>query len=143
MDGKTLGAGLRSLPMPDDVAIARRAARTAWWLRVIRETDPRKTTLAQAAKAAGLSQNSGSVVSHWERNDAVTGPKLSQLERLAAYYGVPLTLFTQPPETDEERAARYRRLALEALDEEEQDWEGGSDPAPGDAPGDAPQRRLA
>lgn len=140
---KTLAGTLRSLPMAADQKLALRQARTAWWLKTVRETDPRGTTLSQAAVAAGLSPKSGSVVSHWENNDAVTGPKLRQLERLAEFYRVPLTLFTEPPETDQERAARYRQLALEALDEEREDWEAGSDPAPGDEPGDAPLRRLA
>jgi transcriptional regulator with XRE-family HTH domain len=129
--------------MPTDAKLQQRRARTAHWLKLCRLTDQRDLTLAQVAVAAGLSEGSGSVVSLWERN--VAAPKLDRLERLAPFYGVPLTLFTEPPETDRERLSRYRQLALGAVDAEQQDWdsEEGSDPSPGDEPGAAPQRQLA
>lgn len=113
---------LRLVQMPTEPDIALAKARTAWWLRVCRMLDPREPTLAQVAKAAGLSEGSGSVVSLWENNQTATGPKLSQLRRLSAFYSVPLTLFTEPPETDEERLAGLRRLALGAIEIERQDW---------------------
>lgn len=132
--------------MPTEHELARRRARTAWWLRTCRLTDPREPPLAAVATAAGLGAGSGSVVSLWERNRAPNGPKLDQLHRLAAYYGVPVTLFTNPPATDEERLARYRQLALGALEAEREDWaqeaeEGGPDDEDGhDAP---PSKRSA
>lgn len=131
--------------MGTDRDLAQSQARTAWWLRVCRMTDPRIPTLAQVAVAAGLSEGSGSTVSRWETNTAINPPKLPQLRLLARFYGVPVRLFTEPPETDEERAARYRRLALGAVDEEQQDWDEapGDDPSPEDEPGDAPHRQLA
>jgi transcriptional regulator with XRE-family HTH domain len=129
--------------MPDDFELARNRTRLAWWLRACRLADPRDPTLAQVAIAAGLSKGSGSVVSLWETNRSVNPPKLEQLQRLARFYGVPLTLFTEPPETDAERLARYRRLALEALAEEQSDWEAGSGPSPEAGPGGGPLRRLA
>lgn len=109
------------MPTEPDLALAK--ARTAWWLRVCRMLDSREPTLAEIAKAAGLKEGSGSVVSLWENNRTATGPKLAQLRRLAAFYNVPLTLFTEPPETDEERLAQMRRLALGAVDLEQQHWD--------------------
>lgn len=131
--------------MPTDIELARKRARLAWWLRVCFETDGRDLVLADIAEAAGLSRGSGSVVSLWHRNESVNPPKLEQLTRLAAFYGVPLTLFTEPPETDEERVARYRRLALGAIDAEQQDWDEGpaAGPSPGGEPSDGPHRLLA
>jgi transcriptional regulator with XRE-family HTH domain len=102
--------------MPTPEEMAERRARQAWWLRVVRMTDPRKPTLSQVAVAAGLKPGSGSVVSLWERDDSKEGPKQSQLVRLAAYYEVPLALFTEPRETDEEYVSRLRRLAVAAID---------------------------
>lgn len=123
MSDKTLQPNLRLVAMPSEPDLALAKARTAWWLRVCRMLDPRKPTLAQVAKAADLQEGSGSVVSLWENNRTANGPTLPQLRRLAAFYGVPLTLFTESPETDEERLATIRRLALGAVDLEQQDWE--------------------
>jgi transcriptional regulator with XRE-family HTH domain len=131
--------------MPTEPDLALVQARTAWWLLVCRLTDPRKPTLADVATAAGLSEGSGSTISRWENNQAVNPPKLPQLRRLAAFYGVPLSLFTEPPETDEERAARYRQLALGAVELAQQDLavELGVGRVPGESLGDAPRRRSA
>jgi transcriptional regulator with XRE-family HTH domain len=131
--------------MPTEPDLARARARTAYWLRTCRELDERKPTLAQVAEAAGLKATSGSVVSQWENNRSVNPPKLQQLRLLAAFYGVPLTLFTEPPETDEERMARYRQLALGAVDLERRDWEQAREQGPsgGDALGEQRGRRSA
>lgn len=134
---------LRLVPMPTDAAVQKRQTRTAWWLRVCHLVDSRKPTGAQVAVAAGLSAGSASVVSLWEQNKAQ--PKLEQLERLAAFYGVPVSLFTEPPETDEERLGRYRQRALAAVDAEQRDWDeavaGGR--TPGVERASSPRRRSA
>ena len=131
--------------MPTKQELAVRRARQAWWLRVCRETDPRKPKLDEIAEAAGLKPGSGSVVSLWERNRTISGPKLEQLVRLAAYYGVPLSLFTEPPETDEERVATYRQLALGAIAIAEQDSEAeaGEPDRDGDDQPDGKRRRRS
>ena len=65
--------------------------------------------------------------------------------RLAAYYGVPLSLFTEPPETDEERVATYRQLALGAIAIAEQDSEAeaGEPDRDGDDQPDGKRRRRS
>lgn len=131
--------------MPTDQEIALIRARQAWWLKMCRETDPRKPTLGAVAKAAGLDEGSGSVVSLWENNRTKSGPKYEQLVRLAAYYAVPLSVFTEPPETDQERLAHFRQLALGAIAVGQQD--AAAEPASGrgadDPPGDMRRRRSA
>lgn len=132
--------------MPSDHDIAVMRARQAWWLKILRETDPRKPTLPEVAKASGLKIGSASVVSLWENNKAVTGPKYEQLVRLARFYGVPLTVLTEPKETDEERAASLRQLALGAVAVGDQDLEEeGAAPRPqaGAGPAGKPRRRSA
>lgn len=121
-------------------------ARQAWWLKMCRETDPRKPTLGQVAVAAGISDGSGSVVSLWENNKGVNLPKYEQLVRLAAFYGVPLTVFTEPDETDQERLAHFRRLALGAIAAALEDSAGEAlDQSPGadGPPGSSRRRRSA
>ena len=115
---------LRLVTMPTEEELKVIRARRAWWLRVARLADPRHPTLGDAAVAAGLDAGSGSVVSLWEANKQKgEGPKESQLRRLASFYGLPFTLFVDPPETDEERLARLRELALSALEQEQADWD--------------------
>ena len=140
-----LGPTLRLVVMPSDPDLALSKARLAYWLRMCRETDPRKPTLAAVAVAAGLSRGSGSVVSQWENNLTVNPPKLPQLQRLSAFYGVPLSLFTEPPETDEERLASTRRILMEAVEEEVADWaaQQASHRAAGGGRGEEPRRRTA
>lgn len=118
---------LRSLAMPSDYDLALGRHRQAYWLRLARQYDPRKPTLQEVAKAAGLSANSGSVVSLWENDRTPEGPKPSRLRRVAAFYGLPVALFSDPPETDEERLATLRRLAIGAVDLEQQDWDAGQE----------------
>jgi transcriptional regulator with XRE-family HTH domain len=141
LSGKALAPNLRLVAMPTDADLAQIRARRAYWLRAARANDPRRPTLAAAAKVAGLKEGSGSVVSLWERNATPEGPKDSQLRRLAAFYGLPFSLFSEPPETDEERLARMRQLALAAVELEQQDWDSGeaghrdAEDGPGDSPG--------
>jgi transcriptional regulator with XRE-family HTH domain len=115
-----------------------RRRRRAWWLYVAR----RVAGLSQSgvAKAVGLSVNSASTVGDWERG--VTEPSLKQLGQLAALYGAPLTLFVEPPLTDEER---FADLAHVAIDLEREDWEAeeAADQAAGGGPDDARRRRPA
>jgi transcriptional regulator with XRE-family HTH domain len=129
--------------MPTDHEYKVRKARQAWMLRVARLTDPREPKLADVAEAAGLGRGSGSVVSLWEHNATKDGPKQSQLFRLAAYYGLPLSVFTEPDhETDEERLATKRRLAIGAVELEQDDWDQGDREPPDDEDGPAaPPRR--
>lgn len=72
--------------------------RRAWWLFVARLSAGMNQ--AGVATALGLSENSASTVSDWERG--TQDPSLKQLHDLAILYGVPLSLFTAPEPTDEE-----------------------------------------
>lgn len=128
--------------MPDDHELAAIRARQAWMLRMARLTDPRRPTQADVAKAAGLGIGSGSVVSLWESNKSKGGPSLDQLRRVARFFGLPLTVFTEPPETDEERLANLRRLAIAAVGLEQADWDQAEEepPADEDAPDGPPHR---
>lgn len=115
-----------------------RQRRRAWWLYVAR----RVTGLSQAgvAQAVGLSPKSASTVGDWERGASV--PSLKQLGQLAALYNAPLTLFVEPPATDEET---FADLANVAIDLEREDWESeqAQGPDTGDERGDARRRRPA
>jgi len=88
------------------------AIRRGYWLR--RARDNARVTLSDAAVTAGLSAGSGSTVSLWEHGQRPI--KVHQMKRLALRYGVPATLFTDPPMTDDERLrdaiAEATRLAL-------------------------------
>ncbi len=88
------------------------AIRRGYWLRRARLNAG--ITLADAAVTAGLEASSGSTVSLWERG--LRGMKVVQMKRLALRYGVSASLFTDPPETDDERLrasiAEATRLAL-------------------------------
>lgn len=117
----------------DDAEILR-ARRRGYWMRRAREHAG--FTLAAAAHAAGLAETSGSTVSLWETG--ARDVKLVQLERLAEAYGVPISLFTEPAETDDERLDRVMR---DASEKERRDWEAGRGREGGDAPGDAPGTR--
>lgn len=124
--------------MPTDEELEQRRRRRAWWLRVAREQ--RGQSQAGVADAVGLSKKSASTVGDWERN--VSEPSLRQLEMLAVIYGVPLNLFIDPPETDEERFQRLAAGAVAAAgDEDEPEQE--TDPAAADPPGAGPGRRSA
>lgn len=113
------------------------AQRLGYWMRRVRER--KGITLASAAVAAGLAASSGSTVSLWERGQREI--TVTQLRRLAVFYGVPESFFTRPPMTDEERLT----LALaDAAALEREDWDREQDPdrAVGGAPGGVPGTRL-
>lgn len=100
------------MPTPED--LDRRQRRRAWWLRVAR----RGMSQNGVAESIGLSKRSGSTIGDWERG--TSEPSLRQLEQLSTLYGVPLSLFTDPPPTDDERLDEIVRLAGSA---ERADWE--------------------
>jgi transcriptional regulator with XRE-family HTH domain len=118
MDGNSLSLRLLSGVMPDDDATYNR--RLGFWLRMARERAGKSQ--AGAAEFIGLSASSKSTVSDWE--NGARPPKLNQLRRLAAYYEVPLELFTDPEPTPEERIDSIVRLATDA---ERRDWASGLD----------------
>lgn len=124
--------------MPTDEELERRRRRRAWWLRVARES--RGLSQGGVAESLGLSRKSASTVGDWERY--VSDPSLRQLEMLAVLYGVPLAMFTDPPETDEER---LDRVVADASALEREDWAAGEgrDPGAGDGPVDEPRRQPA
>jgi len=95
----------------------RAALRLGYWLKRVREA--RRETLASAAVAAGLAAGSGSTVSRWEHGKQPI--KVQHLRRLARFYGVPDSLFINPPMTDDERlaAALADAAALERADWDE------------------------
>ena len=88
-----------------------RQRRRAWWLKVAREV--RGMNLVGVAAALGLAKSSASQVSFWER--ALAEPSLKQLSQLATLYDCPLSLFTDSPETDEERFLRASGQDPDAL----------------------------
>lgn len=100
--------------MPTDAEQQARRRRRAWWIASARRADPRKPKLVDVAVAVGLAANSASTVSDWENN--VSEPSLRQLERLAAYYGLPLSTFTDPAETEQDRLDDLRALAIAAVE---------------------------
>lgn len=104
------------------------ARRRGYWLRRARQRAG--VTLSDAALTAGLSSTSGSTVSLWESGQRSI--KVIQLTRLAKRYGVPVTMFTDPPITDDERldAAVADAAALER-----EDWEAAQEPRPRGAGG--------
>ncbi len=135
MDGNSLSLRLLSGGMPDDSTYNRRLG---FWLRMARERAGKSQ--AGAAEHLGLSTSSKSTVSDWENGDRP--PKLNQLRRLAEYYGVPLTVFTAPEPTIEERLDEIVRAAGEL---ERADWarEQAGRPASEDAPAAERDRRPA
>lgn len=120
------------LPTEEDLALRRK--RRAWWLSVARRARGR----TQEDVAKYLSLKAGSSIGDFERN--VIEPSLKQVALFAALYEVPLSLFTDPPMTDEERFLELARAA-EVL--EQQDWEVQQEQAPGAGAGRAGGRRKA
>lgn len=119
---------------PTEEELKRRQRRTAWWLGVVRRVRGRNQD--DVARFLGL--KAASSVGDFER--AVTAPSLKQLAMLAALYEVPLSLFTEPPMTDEERVLD---LSTGAAALEHEDWE--AEQGPGQAAGGGPRgaRRRA
>src|SRR4051812_20744375 len=136
MDGNSLSLRLLSGAMPDDDATYNR--RLGFWLRMARERAGKSQ--AGAAEVIGLAPSSKSTVSDWE--NGTRPPRLNQLRRLAAFYGVPLELFTDPQPTPEERIDEIVRLAGDA---ERRDWDEGpgTDQGADDEPDGAPGRLTA
>jgi transcriptional regulator with XRE-family HTH domain len=102
--------------MPTSDELELRDRRRAWWLRVAR----RGMSQNGVAESLGLSKKSGSTIGDWERG--ISQPSLRQIEQLAALYGVPIDLFINPPQTDDERLDEIVRLATDA---ERSDWAAG------------------
>lgn len=129
---------LRLVQMPTEQDLEQRRRRRAWWLRVARES--RGLSQSGVAEALGLSRKSASTVGDWERQ--VSDPSLRQLEQLAALYGVPVSLFMDPPMTDEERLAE---LAAAAIAAEQLDWASRPEPGrdAGGGPSEPPRRRAS
>jgi len=131
-----LSLHLLSGGMPDDDEAY--AKRVGFWLRMARERAGKSQ--AGAAEHLGFSSKSKSTISDYE--NGVTLPSLKVLRRLAAWYEVPLTVFTQPEPTIEERLDEIVQLASAA---EQRDWAqaGERGPAVDDEPGAEPGRRSA
>lgn len=83
--------------LPTEEDHQRRQRRQSWWLLAARLSAGR--TQADAAAAVGFSAST----SYGDFERGVTAPSLRQLAILATLYEVPLSLFTEPPQTDEER----------------------------------------
>ena len=118
------------------------AQRRGHWMRMARE----RANLSQpaAAKLLGLSDKSASTLSAWEAGTREPSP--SKLAAAARLYGVPVSLFYDPPPTATEQIDRLARLAGLAIGAEESEWEdqaGEPDRADEDAPGGPLHRRSA
>src|SRR3954468_21336263 len=83
--------------LPTEADHLRRQRRQSWWLLAARLSSGR--TQADAAGAIGFTAAS----SYGDFERGITAPSLRQLAILATLYEVPLSLFTEPPQTDEER----------------------------------------
>jgi transcriptional regulator with XRE-family HTH domain len=83
--------------LPSEEDHLRRQRRQSWWLHAARLVSGR--TQGDAATALGFSASS----SYGDFERGITAPSLRQLAILATLYEVPLSLFTEPPQTDEER----------------------------------------
>jgi len=89
----------------NDAALYRK--RRGNWLRVARERAG--LNLDQVAVEMGFSLRSKSTISKWEKGER--DPSDVNLRHVAEIYGVPIEVFTEPDETDEERlAARVRSI---------------------------------
>lgn len=135
---------LRLVAMPTSEEILKTKRRRAWWIASARRSDPRKPKLEAVARAVGLKPNSASTISDWENNIG-GGPSMAQLELLAGYYGLPLSVFTEPEETEQERLDRLRWLARDAIDLAREDLAAEEQLRPEDEArtGESPGRRSA
>lgn len=112
--------------------------RRGYWLRMARERA--NYSQATAAEMLGLSNQSKSTMSAWEAG--TREPRIRYLKAMAELYGVPLSVFTDPEPTAEER---LDALVSDAGGLEREDWEAGERgrrPAAGDT-GVEPHRRTA
>lgn len=135
---------LRLVRMPTQEEILATRRRRAWWIASARRADPRKPKLEAVATAVGLSANSASTVSDWE-NNLGGGPSMVQLELLAAFYGLPLKVFTEPAPTEQETLDGLRWLARAAIDLAHEDLEAEQSGAHGGEAqrGESPHTRSA
>ncbi len=104
MDTHKLSLRLLSAAMADDETYLRRQG---FWLRMARERAGKSQ--AGAAQYLGLSKHSKSSISDYETG--VTPPSLLTLRKLAAWYGVPLSVLTEPEPTPTERLDELARAA--------------------------------
>lgn len=120
----------------DEIATIRR--RRGYWLRLARERADMDQN--SVARELGMSPKSGTSVLAWEKG--TRSPSIDQLQQLALIYGVPVSTFTEPQLTDEER---LDQLVAGAGALEREDWEAGDQSAPPSAGGrgDAPRTRSA
>lgn len=130
------------MPTDDELSLQRR--RRAWWIASARRADPRKPKLVAVARAVGLKDKSMSTISDWENNIG-GGPSVTQLHRLAAYYGLPVSVFMEPEPTEQEYLDQARALASDAvaLEQADSEAEAARDLADGGAPGEPLRRRSA
>lgn len=112
--------------------------RQGFWLRMSRERAGKSQQ--GAAEHLGLSTKSKSTISDYE--NGVTAVPLKSLRRLAAWYGVPLEVFTHPRPTIEEQLDEIVQLAAE---QEREDLGQGraQGPGGGGAPGGVLRRLTA
>jgi transcriptional regulator with XRE-family HTH domain len=97
--------------MAGDDDLDRYRYRRGYWLRMARRRAGR-LTLETVAKLMEYSERSSSTIKLWE--DGKRDPSDVQLRRIAALYNVPVEVFTDPDETDEERLdEKVRRLVAE------------------------------
>lgn len=85
--------------LPSDAIHVRNQRRLSWWLLVARLSAGR--TQSDAGAAIGVTASS---YGDYERG--TTPPSLKQLTTLAVLFEVPLSTFTEPKFTDEERLER-------------------------------------
>lgn len=100
--------------LPTEQELQDKQRRIGWWLLVARLSAGK--TQGDAGNVVGLVASS---YGDFER--AVTLPTLRQLAVLAAFLEVPLSLFADPPKTDEERLEDLtgtRSFRTTAADEE-------------------------
>jgi transcriptional regulator with XRE-family HTH domain len=90
----------------DDVALYRK--RRGHWLRIARQQ--RGLTLKEVAHDLGYSQRSATTIKLWE--DGLRDLSDVRLRRLAEVYAVPVEVFTEPDETDDERLSNRVRAIL-------------------------------
>lgn len=83
--------------LPSEGDHLRRQRRQSWWLIAARLVSGR--TQGDASAALGFAASS----SYGDLERGVRAASLRQLAILATLYEVPLSLFTEPPMTDEER----------------------------------------
>jgi len=127
---------LLSPAMVTDDATYRR--RLGFWLRAARERAGKSQ--AGAAEFLGFSPKSKSTISDYE--NGVTVPSILVLRKLAAWYRVPIEVFTDPPPTPEERLDEIARAAVA---EGRADWEAAAERGRevDAAPAATPRRRSA